>query len=161
MARSEVYQTEGLRKKYRMKNLLVGVGFGLAAFAALVGIVEYSKPSRQQAASPVETRSGEQTVYIVVVCSDLSGSQQHLGYGLGLVRQLASSGLNRMMQMASTGGFSRYCHTGTGPKNIPIVEVKSYYTPVEDYLDGNGRGALLVRPVGNSSRDVVLVLLSE
>ncbi len=144
------------------KTLLAAAGFGVAAFAALVGVVEYSKASRDRNASPaVVKNSSSQTVSIVAVCSDLSGSQQHLGYGLGLVRQLASSGMPRMMQMAAMDGFSTYCHTGSGPKPIPISEVKSYYTPVEDYLDQYGRGALLVRPVGTSARDLVVVILSE
>lgn len=102
-----------------------------------------------------------ENVAIVAVCSDLSGGQQHMGYGLGLLAALASDGMEQMLRVSAWNGYSTYCGTGSGPDPISIREVKANYSLVADYLDEYGRGAFLVRPIGSAGKDSVLLMLSK
>lgn len=133
-----------------------------ALAVAFVGssLSKQSSPN-QPASTGASAQAPNEDVAIVAVCADLSGGQQHLGYGLGLLEALASQGMQRMLQVSAWNGYSTYCGTGGGPDPISIKEIKANYSLVADYLDEYGRGAFLVRPNGSASQDSVLLMLSK
>jgi len=134
---------------------------GVLALAFVGNLLTKQSSPHQSASAGASTQAANEDVAIVAVCADLSGGQQHIGYGLGLLEALASQGMQRMLQVSAWNGYSTYCGTGSGPDPISIKEIKANYSLVADYLDEYGRGAFLVRPVGSASQDSVLLMLSK
>lgn len=131
------------------------------AVAYLGNLLTKQSSQNQSASADNSTQAANEDVAIVAVCADLSGGQQHLGYGLGLLEALASQGMQHMLQVSAWNGYSSYCGTGSGPDPIGIREIKANYSLVADYLDEFGRGAFLVRPTGTAGQDSVLLMLSK